>query len=221
MNQLITVILPVKDGLNYLGEALDSLRTQEMDLEIIVVDDGSTDGTAAFAEAQGCRVLRHGTSKGQIAAKNTGLRAASGKYILFLDHDDRMRPGALQVLYDTLEAEPGTAAVMARVQDFLSPDAGPMPGTVVRPDAYHGLFTGAVLIRKETLDAIGPFTEGRHTGEIIEWKTKMDAKGLSIKKIDLVSTDRRIHRTNFGKTASGTEFKDYAAFLRERLKAKG
>ena len=220
MNKTISVILPVKDGLNYLGEALESLRAQEMDLEIIVVDDGSADGTAAFAEGRGCRVIRRETSKGQIAAKNTGLRAAAGEYILFLDHDDRMRPGALRVLYDTLEADPGTAAVMARVQDFLSPDVGPMPGTFVRPDAYHGLFTGAVLIRKSALDAIGPFTEGRHTGEIIEWKTKMDAKGLPIKKIDLVSTDRRIHRTNFGKTASGIEFKDYAAVLRARLKAK-
>ena len=220
MNQLITVIIPVKDGTNYLREALDSLRAQEMDLEIIVVDDGSSDGTAALAESNDCRVLRHETSKGQIAAKNTGLRAATGEYVLFLDHDDRIRPGALKVLYDTLEAEPGTAAVMARVQDFLSPDAGPMPGTVVRPDAYHGLFTGAVLIRKSALDAIGPFTEGRHTGEIIEWRTKMDARGFKIEKIDLVATDRRIHRTNFGKTAAGVEFKDYAAVLRERLRAK-
>ncbi len=220
MDNVISVILPVKDGTNYIREALDSLRAQDMDLEIIVVDDGSTDGTATVAEQYGCRVLRHETSKGQIAAKNTGLRAASGKYVLFLDHDDRVRPGALKVLYDTLEADPGIAAVMARVQDFLSPDAGPMPGTFVRPDAYHGLFTGAVLIRKDALDAIGPFTEGRHTGEIIEWKTKMDAHGFKIERIGLVATDRRIHRTNFGKTAAGTEFKDYAAFLRERLKRK-
>ncbi len=219
MNQLISVILPVKDGTNYIREAIESLHRQDMDLEIIVVDDGSSDGTAELAESLGCQVIRHAVSRGQVAAKNTGLRAARGKYILFLDHDDRVRPGALRALYDVLETEADTAAVMARVQDFLSPDAGDMSGTVIRPDAYHGLFTGAVLIRKSALEETGPFSESLHTGEIIEWRTRMEDRGLKIKKIDLVATDRRIHRSNFGRTDGKVEFKDYAAVLRERLKA--
>lgn len=221
MNKLISAIIPVKDGCNYLKEAIESLQGQHMSLEIIVVDDGSADDSAGLAARAGCRVLRHPVSKGQVAAKNTGLAAATGEYILFLDHDDRMRPGALQVLYDALEADPATAAVMARVQDFLSPDAPPMPGTVIRQEPYWGLFTGAVLIRKHSLDAIGPFSEHLHTGEIIEWRTRMDAHGFRIAKLDLVATDRRIHRTNFGRTAARTEFKDYASVLRERLKAAG
>ena len=220
MNKTITVILPVKNGTNYLQEALDSLRSQNLDLEIIVVDDGSSDHTASLAEKNGCRVIRHAVSRGQVAGKNTGIAAATGEYILFMDHDDRMRPGALKVLYDTLETDPDTAAVMARVQDFLSPDAGPMPGTLVRAEPYHGLFTGAVLIRRRALEAIGPFSETLHTGEIIEWQTRMERHGFPIRKIDLVACDRRIHRTNFGRTDGKVEFTDYAAVLRQRLKAK-
>ena len=64
MNNFISVVVPVKNGTNYLREALESLRSQGMDLEIIVVDDGSTDGTAALAASMGCRVLRHDTSRG-------------------------------------------------------------------------------------------------------------------------------------------------------------
>ena len=218
MNKLISVIIPVKNGTNYLREALESLLGQGMDLEILVVDDASDDGSGELAAEYGCTVIRHDVSRGQVVAKNEGIAAAGGSYILFMDHDDVMRPGALKVLYESLEASPETAAVMAKVQDFLSPEIGPMPGVLVRKEAYHGLFTGAVLIRKSALDAIGPFNETLHTGDIIDWQTKMEAHHLPIRKIDLVATDRRIHRTNFGRTDSRTEFKDYASILRERLK---
>lgn len=219
MNKPISVIIPVKNGTNYLREALESLRSQGMDLEIIVVDDASDDGTAEMAREFGCTVLKHDVCRGQIAAKNTGVSAAGGRYIMFMDHDDVMRPGTLKVLYDTLESSPDSAAVMAKVKDFLSSEVESMPGLLIRPDAYHGLFTGAVLVRKSALDAVGPFAENRRTGEIIEWQTKMEANHLQIKKIDLVATDRRIHRTNFGRTDAQTEYRNYASVLRERLKA--
>ena len=219
MNKLISVIIPVKNGTNYLGEALESLLGQGMDLEIIVVDDASDDGTADLARKYGCTVISHDVCRGQIVAKNSGMAAASGQYVMFMDHDDVMRPGVLRVMYDNLEASPVTAAVMAKVQDFLSPELEQMPGVLIRPEPYYGLFTGALLTRKSAFDIIGPFAESRHTGEIIEWQTKMDANHLQIKKIELVATNRRIHRTNFGRTDAKTEFKDYASILRERLKA--
>lgn len=218
MNKLISVILPVKDGSNYLAEALESLKGQGMDLEIIVVDDGSTDDTVAIADRYGCKVVSHPVSKGQVAGKNTGLGVATGEYVMFMDHDDVMRPGALKRLYEEIEADPEAYAVQAMVKDFKSPEIASLPGTAIKPEPFYGLFTGAILIRKTAFDTIGPFSENRRTGEIIEWVTKMEANGFPIKKIDLVATDRRIHNTNFGKTARNEEFKDYASILRERLK---
>ena len=67
-NPLISVIIPVKNGTNYLGEALASLRRQNLNMEIIVVDDGSTDATADLAREAGCVVLQHPVSRGQVAA---------------------------------------------------------------------------------------------------------------------------------------------------------
>ncbi len=216
---LISVIIPVKNGTNYLGEALESLRRQNLNLEIIVVDDGSTDATAELAEKAGCVVLRHPVSRGQVAAKNTGIAAAKGEYILFLDHDDKVRDGALRTMLDALQEAPEASAVQAMVKDFRSPEIPDLPGILVRPEPFYGLFTGAILIRREVFDKIGPFSENVHTGEIIEWFSRVEATGGKVIKLDLVSTDRRIHQTNFGRTDRQEEMKNYAAVLRERLKA--
>ena len=221
MNKLISVIIPVKDGTNYLGEAVESIVGQNLDTEIIVVDDCSSDGTVQLAASLGCKVLRHAENKGQVAGKNTGVAAAAGEYILLLDHDDRLRPGALKVLLDALEARPEAVAVEAMVKDFVSPELQGMPVTGVKANPFYGLFTGAILIRRKAFEATGPFPEISNTGEIIWWFRALESNGLKVEKIDFISTDRRIHNTNFGKTHKGTEFKDYAAFLRARVKNAG
>ena len=59
MNELISIIIPVKNGHKYLGEAIAGIRKQNMNVEILVVDDASTDDTALIAESLGCKVLRH------------------------------------------------------------------------------------------------------------------------------------------------------------------
>ncbi len=217
MNPLISVIMPVKNGEKYIREALDSLRKQPFNLEIIVVDDGSSDHTAAIAAEYGCKVLSHPESKGPVIAKNTGLKVATGDYIMFMDHDDRMREGTLQILYSTLADHPEVAAAEAMVQDFPSPECNPAR-MVIRPEPYYGLFTAAILIRKSAFDKIGLFPTDSVTGEIFIWSDRMDQNQLIIKKINWISTDRRIHEKNFGRTRRNDEFKDYAAILRARLK---
>ena len=218
MNDLISVIIPVKNGSNYIKEALEGIMKQQMNVEIIVVDDCSTDNTVKIAQSYGCKIVKHETQKGQVAGKNSGLKIATGKYILFHDHDDIMQEGALKRLYD--EFEPDTMAVEAKVQDWYSPDLPEeeKTKTSIKQEPYWGLFTGAILIRKEVFDKIGYFNDSVQSGEIIEWQSKMVTNGYKIKKIDLVSTMRRIHSTNFGKTNQKTEFKNYAAILRAKLR---
>ena len=147
MNKLISVIMPVKNGEKYLKEAIEGIKRQKMDVEIIVVNDGSTDSTEQIAKGTGCVVINHAQSKGQVAAKNTGIKNAHGEYIIFHDGDDIMNNNALEVLYDTLEADQSLAAVMAKVKDFVSPDIEEPTQESVKADPYYGLFTGAVLMR--------------------------------------------------------------------------
>jgi len=218
MNDLISVIIPVKNGSKYIEQAIKGIQKQGMDVEIIVVDDCSDDNTIEIAKNFGCKIVKHETPKGQVAGKNSGLKIAKGEYILFHDHDDVMNDGALKKLYDEFEAD--VMAVEAMVQDFYSPDLPKevRAKTPIKKEPYYGLFTGAILIKKEVFDKIGSFNESVHTGEIIEWQSKMGSNNFKIKKIDFVSTMRRVHSTNFGKTHQKIEFKNYAAILRAKIK---
>lgn len=86
----VSVIIPVHNGERYLGEAIASVRRQSVSpIEIVIVDDGSTDGTAALADALGSdiRLIRQPHS-GVTVSRNRGIRAARGDLIAFLDCDD-------------------------------------------------------------------------------------------------------------------------------------
>ena len=109
---LISVIVPVYNSANSLAECIDSLLGQTAtDIEIILVDDGSTDDSSSiFAQyrslhADKIKVVRQ-PNAGQSAARNTGLRLASGKYIAFCDADDAYAPHALEKLAQQLESNP-------------------------------------------------------------------------------------------------------------------
>lgn len=220
MSKLISVIVPVKDGEKYLKDALQGILKQNMNTEIIVVNDGSSDNTEQIAKDFGCIVISKEKSEGQVKAKNDALKIAKGDYIMFHDGDDIMNDNVLSKMYEELEEDNSIFAVMAKVKDFISPNIPEeeKQKTIVKQNAYYGLFTGAILIRKEVFDIIGFFNESVTAGEIIDWQGKMDNFGFKIKKLELVSTQRRLHVSNFGKTQQKTEFKDYAALLRARIK---
>ena len=80
MTSLISIIIPTYNGEKYIKECIKSIQKQDMKTEIIVVDDISTDNTVNIAQDMGCRVIVNTEHKGQVAAKNTGIREANGKY---------------------------------------------------------------------------------------------------------------------------------------------
>lgn len=100
----LSVIVPVKDGADYLRRTLPSLRAAlEPGDELIVSDDGSTDDSLAVAEAHGARVLRHETNTGPAGARNRGAAAAHGERLVFLDADVRVHPDTLSLLRRALD----------------------------------------------------------------------------------------------------------------------
>lgn len=216
----VSIIMPVKNGANYLAEALTAIKAQNVDMEIIVVDDASNDNSALIAESFGCVVLKHDVCKGAVSSKNTALKVARGKYVMFHDHDDVMNENVLATMLEQLESNEEIFAVMAKLQDFFCSELPEEEKRKIglRLESYFGVFSAAILMRRKVFDIIGLFDESLRAGDIIAWSAKVNQHKLPTKKLDLVSANRRIHRSNFGRTQKATEYKDYATILRSNLK---
>lgn len=109
----VSVIIPAYDVAVSLGRCLDSVFLQDVHApQVIVINDGSTDHTSEVAKSYGDRILYiEQENQGQGAARNTGLRAAQGEYVAFLDADDYWLPGFLRTCIDFLQQHPDAIAV--------------------------------------------------------------------------------------------------------------
>ena len=126
---LVSVIIPAYNAEEFIDEALQSvLRQTHRELEVIVVDDGSTDATRARVRAHGDRVRYiHQMNAGVGAARNRGLDAATGDYVAFLDADDLWRPEKLEVQLEVAARNPTSGLIACDGRRFLS-GGGPVPG---------------------------------------------------------------------------------------------
>ena len=165
----VSVIVPARDAAATLGRALAALGAQEgaPDFEVIVVDDGSRDGTAQLAERAGARTVR-AAGDGPARARNAGAAAASGAVLAFTDADCYPTPGWLA---GALRALDGADLVQGAVAPEPGVEVGAFDRTiwVTRP---HGLFeTANLVVRRELFDALGGFeswlapADGKELGE--------------------------------------------------------
>ena len=131
----VSVVIPSYNRLYLLPEALDSVRAQAFeDLEILVVDDGSTDGTADADLGGDVRVIRK-ENGGPSAARNLGVREARADLVAFLDSDDRWRDGKLSTQVKLLEEAPDSVLVYAREETRVAASAGEPPSSY----AFHAV----------------------------------------------------------------------------------
>lgn len=188
---LVSVIMPAYNARPYIGEAIRSVLTQDYpNVELIVVDDGSRDGTAEEARAFGERVrVFQRSNGGAAAARNFGLTQARGELIAFLDADDIWLPGKLSAQVRYLDDHPEVGLVYAKfMRWYPAADGrfGPPPAAQDDPAkgeliAEHSgwiycelLYDSIVciitaLIRRPVLEAVGMFDESLRTGEDYEF----------------------------------------------------
>jgi cellulose synthase/poly-beta-1,6-N-acetylglucosamine synthase-like glycosyltransferase len=180
---LFSVIIPTFNRVHLCRAAVESVLRQELqDFELIVVDDGSTDGTseALIQFGDRLRLLRQ-ENQGQSIARNAAIRAAKGDYIAFLDSDDQWFPWTLATLHRAIK-EGGKPAVLAGRnvpfwQQPPEPESLPRSFEIVRFDDVLDFYgrrdpvifeTGVLVIRTDALRAVGGFPLTRHNSEDID-----------------------------------------------------
>ena len=171
------------------------------DLEIIVVDDASSDATAAVAASyagQGVRCLRRASQGGIGMARNEGIAAARRKYLAFLDADDLWPAGRLGLLMAALHAGSGPRIAFGHLRQFLSSDLSAELRQRLRcpTEPMPGYCAGAMLLRHADFARIGPFEEGIKVGEFIGWYARTRDLGFVSAMIGDVVLERRIHGSN-------------------------
>ncbi len=176
--ETVTVIIPVFNGARFLAGALNNvLACGYPSLEIIVVDDGSTDGTAQVAAGFGERVrLLQQRNAGPAAARNRGIQAARTRLVTFLDVDDRWPAERVQEHAGYLAAHPEMALVQGRIQRLqhvpsaatLQEEAEPAEWRASL-DPYYFVNLGSATFWRATFERVGLFNEALRFNEDTDW----------------------------------------------------
>ena len=182
---LISVVIPVFNGERYVLEAIDSVRRQgRADLEVIVVDDGSTDRTGELVRAagDGIRCVRQ-PNRGPAAARNHGLRLARGSIVALLDADDLWPVDKLARQLPYLLADPELEIVLGKTRYFRRPARHGAQHEVEQSEPLFIIQLGCCLLRKAVFERVGGFDEGMRYAEDFDWfmrSREMQAKTILV-----------------------------------------
>lgn len=219
----VSVIVAVRDGERYLGEALLSLLAQSpRPQEVIVIDDGSTDASRRIAEEFGppVRVLTQPPS-GIGAARNAGVASARGDLIAFLDADDLWPAGAVASRLRAFDESPAPDVVWGMVRHFRSPDLDPERAARLQcpPGLLPAHLPGGAFIARGAFERVGPFTVTLRVGEFVDWIARARELGVPEATVPDEVLHRRVHASNHT-LRSRTELGDLTRVLRGALRRR-
>lgn len=196
---MISVIMPVYNGALYIAEAIESIAAQNIhDLEIIIVDDGSTDDTGRIVQRISEPKIHyiHQDNNGPSSARNAGIRRAKGNLIAFLDADDCWPVSKLQHQLSFLQQNPTTDIVAGLIDYFY------MPGSEYRKEQLKidtpvfNVQLGGLLVRKKVFESVGYFNEQLRFSEDQDWILRIKEAGVTMQVLQVVVLLYRIHPGN-------------------------
>lgn len=208
----VGVVLPVHDGTDHVRRAVGSVLAQtHTDLELVIVDDGSTDGSPRIVrelatQDDRIRVVLLGGNHGVAAARNTGVAEVTGELLAFIDQDDVWTADRLRTGIAALDAEPLLGFVTAR-QRFLPPE-GAVPRWV-RPGLLErdlpGNVLGTLLCRRTVWDELGGLDASLRRGyDDVDWFARARRAGVRWRELPEVLLLRGLHQGNASARVDGT-----------------
>ena len=212
---MISVVIPAFNAARYLREAIASVLAQGWpELEVLVVDNASTDDTAVIARSSGPPVqCLWSTPQGQPPTTNAGIRAATGDWLAFLDADDLWPAGKLVRQVREFEEHPELEAVFGHAVNFSGATsiagahvARSMPATV----------PGTLLVRRDAFDRVGYFDETFTLGSVMDWYLRAREAGICMRILPEVLLYRRVHEDNLGARHKDRQA-DYVHILKASL----
>jgi glycosyltransferase involved in cell wall biosynthesis len=201
-NALVSVIVPVLNAERFLAEALDSIWAQSYPaLEVLVIDDGSTDRSVGLASAMAgqhpeLHLLTHHENRGPGAARNSGLAVARGELITFLDADDRMSQDRLSFQVSYLARHCDIDVVVGTEAIEIEPGVEPPRWLHISRPPRPRYYQMSMMARRAAFERVGPFDESFRLGSDHEWMCRAEGLGLRTALVDHVLLVRRLHGAN-------------------------
>ncbi len=219
----ISCIMPVYNGREFIGEALDSIFAQtRAPFEVVVVDDGSTDDTVEVVRATGHPVtILQQPNRGAPTARNAGIRASSGELITFLDSDDIALPEKLRLQAEAFEGRPDLDICVGHAINFWMDELVEEQESVYkdhrRSRPLPAYVTSGLMIRRELFDRVGLFNEKFRHGDTAEWMLRA-REGKAVETlIDDVLFRRRMHEGMITRRRNTDCQDDFMRILKGRL----
>ena len=222
---LISCIVPVFNGERFLKEALDNIFKQSYrPLEVIVVDDGSSDGTKAIATSYGDKVrYLWQTNAGPWVARNLGIRSTNGEFVAFLDADDLWHSEKLARHMAQFQERPELDVSVCMIQNFWVPELLEEERKFRddrRSKPIPGYSCPGIVVRRSQFKNVGFFDKDLRHAAATDWFLRASRKGTVVELLPETLVFRRIHQLNRSRVHASNSRDEYLELLQTHLKER-
>ncbi|BAQ61472.1 glycosyltransferase [Geminocystis sp. NIES-3708] len=211
-NPFISVIIPAFNAEKYLKDAIESVIKQNYQpLEIILIDDGSTDNTAKIAKSFQDIQYIYQENSGPVIARNNGIKIAKGEYIAFLDADDLWTDDHLELLVNCFKKDPYVEVAIGYVQCLLLKEKNEEKEYFEEfSNSTINVNLGAGLYKKSVFEKLGNFDPNLSSSEDVDWFLRIKEANINQIIVSESVLCYRIHDSNVSRDRKNS----YSAFLK-------